>query len=138
MQFSLLSTLDLLPRYCWNLNHFLTILFLLPTTKEYAYSYHSNFTNLLLYFFPIKTIRPGEEKEYYFIRLNEYEKESDISIDEMTQTMIDMKKAAELKVSFLSFSFSFIHTYFTRFFLSTLFCLCTLSIYNILNSEIHY
>ena len=66
----------------------------------------SNFTNFFIFFSPTKLIRPGEEKEYYFIRLNEYEKESDISIDEMTQTMIDMKKAAELKVSFLSLSLS--------------------------------
>lgn len=39
--------------------------------------------------------RPGEEKEYYFIRLKEYEHESDISIDEMVVTMLEMKKSAE-------------------------------------------
>ena len=43
--------------------------------------------------------RPGEDKEYYFIRLKEYEQESDISIEEMTTTMLDMKKAAELKAA---------------------------------------
>ena len=45
----------------------------------------------------INIYRPGEEREYYFIRLDEYEKESDISVEEMAHTMMEMKKAAELK-----------------------------------------
>ena len=53
------------------------------------------------YFKLIKTLdmlpRPGEEMEYYFIRIDEYEKENDISMEEMTNTIIEMKKAAEAK-----------------------------------------
>lgn len=41
--------------------------------------------------------RPGEEMEYYFIRLSEYEKDNSISIEEMVHTLMEMKKAADLK-----------------------------------------
>ena len=53
------------------------------------------------YFKLLKTLdmlpRPGEEMEYYFMRIDEYEKENDISMEEMTNTIIEMKRAAELK-----------------------------------------
>ena len=53
------------------------------------------------YFQLLKTLdmlpRPGEEMEYYFMRIDEYEKENDISMEEMTHTIIEMKKAAEIK-----------------------------------------
>lgn len=39
---------------------------------------------------------PGEEREYWFIRIKEYEKESDIKLDEMVNTISEMRKR-ELK-----------------------------------------
>jgi len=36
--------------------------------------------------------RPGEEREYFFIRISDYEKESNIKLDEMVHTIIDMRR----------------------------------------------
>jgi hypothetical protein len=48
------------------------------------------------YFDLIKTLellpKSGEEKEYWFIRIHEYERENLITIDEMVETVLKMKK----------------------------------------------
>eukprot|EP00605_Chrysophyceae_sp_TOSAG23-4_P000840 GSChrysophyteH1.ASY1.ANO1.931.1 assembled CDS len=63
--------------------------------------YHDTYFELLstLELLPL----PGEEREYWFVRVKDYEKRSNILIDEMVHTMIDLKhkeendrKAAEL------------------------------------------
>ena len=44
--------------------------------------------------------KPNEEREYFFIRLSDYEKESNIKLDEMVQTIIDMRRNDRLTESF--------------------------------------
>lgn len=48
------------------------------------------------YFQLIKTLdllpQEDEEREYWFIRINEYEKENDIKLDDMLETILGMKK----------------------------------------------
>ena len=36
--------------------------------------------------------QPGEEREYWFVRIKDYEKENDIMLEEMVNTMLDLKK----------------------------------------------
>jgi len=54
------------------------------------------------YFQLIKTLDllplEEEEKEYWFIRINEYEKENDIKLDDMLETILGMKKKEQDRI----------------------------------------